>query len=296
MKNIRILLTGYFLVLFIPLAPAVAQGDTFVLSGETLTVGTGTSMDRVVIYPNATLILDGGSITSSPAMDSVEVSAGGKCIMLDGYTDYFLNSGRLEMYGGSTSLSSSENHGYMKLAGGDPGIQIVLFDGVVDIFYPAATRTNLEISASTANPAPAVRIHTLTNSLGYGLFEIGDLGTPSLTYPGGAEYDIDGTYWSPDGDIDMTLTLNVPSNWNGKVLSDRMEVPASTSIVCTIDSAVALTWASFSNRGYQVQSTTNLLSGTWQDLGLPVYDTTGTNLFFDQANEGLKANRAKVIH
>jgi len=248
MKRIPSTCLGTFLILFAFLTTAPAA-DTYVLSGETLRVGEGEHYERIVVYPHGTLLIDGGSITQAPpiTLDSVEVSAGGSCVMTNGVIDYFMNNGRVEMYGGSTGSSSSENHGYMMLAGGDPGGQIVQQGGVLDIFYTATTRTNLEIS-------------------------------------------------SPGGNFNATVTHLIPTNWNGTIVSEPMVAPSPTDVVCQIDSAIELTWPSVSNRGYQVQYTTNLLSGDWQDLGSPVYSTTGTNLVFDEADEDIKAYRAKTLH
>jgi len=217
--------------------------------------------------------------------------------MMDGVTDYIENNGRLELYGGTAgAVDSSVNRGYIKMAGGDIGFQIIQFGGVIDIFYPAATRTNLEVNCGNSTPPDAVRLFTLTNSLGYGQFDVSQLGPPARVYPGGGEYEVDCTFWSPDGDVESTIVLNIPTNWTGSLLCEPVTVPASTSIVCMIDSAVDLTWGSLSNRGYQVQTTTNLLSDVWEDLGTPVYNTQFGNLYFDEANEAIKAYRAKVVH
>jgi len=287
---------GIFLLLF-GLLPAADAADTYVLSGETLQVGAGDHHERVVVYPQGTLLIQGGSITQAPPihMDSVEVSAGGRCVMTNGVIDYFMNNGHVEMYGGSTGSSSSENHGYLMLAGGDPGGQIVQKGGVLDLFYTATTRTNLEISSDNNNPPDATRIFSISNSLGFGMFEVGDLPLVVVAPPW-AEVTMDVTFWTPTGNFNATLTHLIPTNWNGTIVSEPMVAPSPTDVVCQIDSAVELEWASISNRGYQVQYTTNLLSGTWQNLGSPVYSTEGTNQYFDSANEEIKAYRAKILH
>jgi hypothetical protein len=298
MKRVHALTPICLLTLLLCLGTATAQTDTFIYSGETMTVGPGDTYERVVVYPNATLIIDGGSITQSPpvTMNSVEVTAGGTCVMIDGNTDFFFNNGRLEMYGGRGGPSSSANHGYIKLAGGDLGQQIVMMGGILEIFYPAATRTNLEISAYNQNAADAIRLFTTSNSLGYGFFEIGDLPPLVVVSPPYGTFEMEATFWSPDGEIDATIAYLIPTNWNGMIICEPFEIPASTSIVCTIDSAIDLTWGSVSNRGYQVQTTTNLLSDVWENLGTPVYNTQFENLYFDEANEDIKAYRAKIVH
>ncbi|MDB6125495.1 MAG: hypothetical protein JWQ71_4488 [Pedosphaera sp.] len=65
-------------------------------------------------------------------------------------------------------------------------------------------------------------------------------------------------------------------------------------IVATIAPAVQISWNSQANTAYQVQSTTNINSGTWIDVGTPVQGTGGTVFTFD-ATAGQAAKFYRIV-
>ncbi len=294
-KSCRI---GLFLALLaLPGMTRAGTVQTLIPSGETLVV-TNDFYARCTVHPNATLLIEGGSITQAPPVTNaaVEIAAGGTCVMRSGHADYFNNNGRLQFLGGSTSLSSTENHGYMILAGGDPGIQIVNQGGFLDLYRPAAGRTNLEISADNSVPGDIIRIFSITNTLGYGWFDIEDLSPLVVVYPPYAEFEMSAKFWDNGSNFYADLTFLIPTNWNGLIISEPFDIPPTNEITLAIEPAVGLSWASTNHRGYQVQSTSNLVSGTWSDFGLPVPSLSPTNRMFDVLRGTSWTYRARILY
>jgi hypothetical protein len=70
--------------------------------------------------------------------------------------------------------------------------------------------------------------------------------------------------------------MNETNNWTTSYISafrfgvERLGSP----------SGLRLTWSSVANASYQVQSTTNLASGQWKDVGEPLLGTGGIQYFF----------------
>ena len=101
-------------------ARAVRAASLDVDFGQTIVVSNGAVYDSAVVRNGGVLILDGGAIGTN-ALPSVNVEAGGRFVVYDGEINYFDNRGSVELYGGRQSTYSSENRGYLRIAGGDPG-------------------------------------------------------------------------------------------------------------------------------------------------------------------------------
>jgi hypothetical protein len=75
-------------------------------------------------------------------------------------------------------------------------------------------------------------------------------------------------------DISANGKLFAYGTANGTVVVARM--PLILSEVKRVENQIVLSWQGGSGR-YQLQSCTNLIIGTWQNMGGPTVDTTATN-------------------
>ena len=254
-------------------AHAATAQSLDVLLGQTVTVATGQVYAAATVRNGGTLVLDGGAIGTN-ATPSVLVEAGGRFIFNSGTIRYFENHGVAELYGGRQSTDSSENRGYVKYAGGDPGIQLVHFDGTVDVYYTATNRTAWEIDSTTTNGTPQIRFFCLSNSLAVGSYAYAAL-VPASYYSFGKVYHDAARFWTPSGtQLVAQVDVSIASNWAGTVWSYGYSGPGSPTVA--VRPAVEISWNAQSGRTYQVQSTTDLVAGVWRNLGAPVL-SQGTN-------------------
>lgn len=284
-----------FALVFGMAAAAWAAGLTVDL-GQTRSVGVGQVYESATVRNGGVLILDGGIISNAaaPAAPSVVVEAGGRFVMNSGAIHYYDNRGVVELYGGRQSTESSENRGYLRVAGGDPGSYLINFgDGVVDIYHAATSRPAWEVSGSGTSGIPAIRFFSVTNTLAPGSYSFATL--PTTVYrPGGKEYHDVATNWTPVGLTGQTVTINLDTNWPGKVWVMAYAQP--TVITSDIRTAVEVIWKSTSGRVYQVQSTTNLISGPWVSVGLPVHAASNLASVCDPADDTNKVYRIVQRH
>lgn len=288
-------LAGWTLLTLLVSVPAHAV-SLEVLMGQTRVVTTGQVFDTATVRNGGVLILDGGVISNGSP--SITVDAGGRFIFNSGYIHYFDNRGSTELYGGTQSGDSSENRGYVKYAGGDPGpggSQLVHFDGRVDVYYVPTNRVLWEINGASTNGNPSVHLYTIANSLSAGSYTYNTLPTSLNLGPGGKVYYDIVTYWrpgplSPAQQIDILLV----TNWPGKVwVYNYIPLPVYTSSVRT---AVEINWNAVSGHTYQVQCTTDLLSGVWQNLGVPVNPDSSTGSVCDTTYATNKMYRVLLRH
>lgn len=254
-------------------AGAASAASLDVDFGQTVVVSNGAVYDDAVVRNGGVLILDGGAIGTN-ATPSVNVEAGGRFVVNAGAINYFENRGTVELYGGRQSTSSSENRGYLRIAGGDPGIQIVHLDGTLDVFSTATNRTAWEIDSTTTNGNPQIRLYCVSNSLAPGSYPYAAL-TPASHYSFGKVYHDQARFW-PNTQIVAQVDIAVASNWPGLVHSYAYSGPKSP--VLRTRPAIEISWTSQTGRTYQVQRCTNLVGGIWYNLGLPVF-AHGTNSF-----------------
>ena len=273
--------------------PRAAAASLDIGLGQTRAVAAGEIFDSAVVRNGGVLILDGGLIGTN-ALPSVLVEEGGRFVFNSGAINYFDNRGVTELYGGTQSTFSSENRGYLKIAGGDPGIQIVHFDGTLDVYHTATNRTVWEIDSATTSAAPQIRFHSLSNSLAVGSYTYATL-APTTPFPGGKTYHDLAKFWTPSGtqlvaQVDVTL----PSNWLGKVWSYKYTTPAAPT--SSVRTAVEISWTAATGRTYQVQATTNLIAGAWRNLELPVTCDSTTGSVLDATADTNKTYRVLLRH
>ena len=273
--------------------PSASAASLDVGLGQTFVVSTGQLFDYAVVRNGGVLVLDGGLIGTN-ALPSVLVEEGGRFVFNSGAINYFENRGVAELYGGTQSTSSSENRGYLKIAGGDPGTQIGHFDGTVDVYHTATNRTAWEIDSATTNGDPQIRFFSLSNSLAAGSYTFATL-TPTTPFPGGKTYHDLARFWTPSGtQLVAQVDVMLPSNWPGKVWSYKYTAP--TSPTSSVRTAVEISWTAVSGRTYQVQATTNLISGPWRNLELPTMCESATGSVFDAASDTNKTYRVLLRH
>lgn len=234
--------------------------------GQTVVVSNGAVYDTAVVRNGGVLILDGGAIGTN-ATPSVNVEAGGRFVVYDGLINYFENRGIVELYGGRQSTDSSENRGYLRIAGGDPGIQIVHLDGTLDVYSTATNRTSWEIDSTVTNGNPLIRLYCVSNTLAPGIYPYASL-TPASYYSFGKVYHDQARFW-PNTQIVAQVDISVASNWPGLVYSYARSGPKSP--VLRTRPAIEISWASQTGHTYQVQRCTNLVGAIWSNLGLPVH-------------------------
>ena len=264
-----------------------------VLLGQTVTVATGQIYSAATVRNGGTLVLDGGAIGTN-ATPSVLVEAGGRFIFNSGTIRYFENHGVAELYGGRQSTDSSENRGYVKYAGGDPGIQLVHFDGTVDVYYTATNRTAWEIDSPTTNGSPQIRFFCLSNSLAVGSYAYAAL-VPASYYSFGKVYHDAARFWTPSGtQLVAQVDVSIASNWAGTVWSYGYSGPASPTVA--VRPAVEISWNAQSGRTYQVQSTTDLVAGVWRNLGTPVLSQGTNTAALDSMPDTNKTYRVLLRH
>ncbi|OGV45944.1 MAG: hypothetical protein A2X46_07150 [Lentisphaerae bacterium GWF2_57_35] len=288
-------ITGVWLIsiLLCGLLMDLALGASLeVTLGETHVVTTGQVYDAAVVHNGGVLILDGGIIGTN-AFPSITVEEGGRFVFNAGLIRYFENSGVTELYGGRQATDSSVNRGYLKLAGGDPGIQIIHNEGTLDVYYTATNRTAWEIDSPSTSTAPAIRFFSLTNSLSTGSYTYGTL-TPASYYAFGKVYHSTGAFWAVGAPMVARIDISVWSNWQGRVWSYGYTAPVA--FTSTVRTAVEIAWNAVSGRTYQVQYTTNLLANAWQNLGLPVQARSVTGSVCDTAYITNKTYRVLVRH
>lgn len=273
--------------------PSASAASLDVGLGQTRVVATGENFDSAVVRNGGVLILDGGLVGTN-ALPSVLVEEGGRFVFNSGTINYFENRGVTELYGGIQSTFSSENRGYLKIAGGDPGIQIVHFAGTVDVYHTATNRTAWEIDSATTNGDPQIRFFSLSNSLAVGSYTFATL-APTTPFPGGKTYHDLARFWTPAGtQLVAQVDVMLPSNWPGKVWSYKYTAPAAPT--SSLQTAIEISWIATSGRTYQVQTTTNLISGAWRNLALPVTCDSTTGSVLDAAADTNKTYRVLLHH
>ena len=273
MKRATPIAAMIFLAILFDGGSAASAASLDVDFGQTVVVSNGAVYDDAVVRNGGVLILDGGAIGTN-ALPSVSVEAGGRFVVYDGTINYFENRGIVELYGGRQSTFSSENRGYLRIAGGDPGIQIVHLDGTLDVYSTATNRTAWEIDSSTTNGSPQIRLYCVSNSLAPGSYPYAGL-TPASYYPFGKVYHDQARFW-PNTQIVAQVDIAVVSNWPGTVYSYAHSGPKAP--VLRTRPAIEISWASQTGHTYQVQRCTNLVEAVWHNLGLPVF-AQGTNSF-----------------
>ena len=290
--------TRRFVRNFLPLglafaAQAAAAQSLDVALGQTVTVATGEVYDAATVRNGGTLVLEGGAIGTN-ATPSVLVEAGGRFIFNSGNIRYFENHGVAELYGGRQSTDSSENRGYVKYAGGDPGFQLVHFDGTVDVYYTATNRTAWEIDSTTTNGSPQIRFFSVSNSLAAGSYTYATL-VPASYYGFGKVYHDAARFWTPSGtQLVAQIDVSIASNWPGKVWSYKYSGPLSPTVV--VRPAVEISWNAQSGRTYQVQTTTDLVAGAWRNLGTPILSQDTNAAAFDSMPDSNKTYRVLLRH
>jgi len=259
--------------------------------GQTVVVSNGMNYDSAVVRNGGVLILDGGAIGTN-AMPSVNVEAGGRFVVYDGAINYFENRGIVELYGGRQSTDSSENRGYLRIAGGDPGIQIVHMDGTLDLYSTVTNRTAWEIDSTTTNGNPKIRLYCVSNTLAPGTYTYASL-TPASYYSFGKVYHDQARFW-PNTQIVAQVDIAVDSNWPGLVYSYAHSGPKSP--VLRTQPAIQISWASQTGHTYQVQRCTNLVGAIWRNFGLPVYATGTNSSVLDNTSDTNTAYRLQLLN
>ncbi len=259
--------------------------------GQTVVVSNGMNYDSAVVRNGGVLILDGGAIGTN-AMPSVNVEAGGRFVVYDGAINYFENRGIVELYGGRQSTDSSENRGYLRIAGGDPGIQIVHMDGTLDLYSTVTNRTAWEIDSTTTNGNPKIRLYCVSNTLAPGTYTYASL-TPASYYSFGKVYHDQARFW-PNTQIVAQVDIAVDSNWPGLVYSYAHSGPKSP--VLRTQPAIQISWASQTGHTYQVQRCTNLVGAIWRNFGLPVYATGTNSSVLDTTSDTNTAYRLQLLN
>lgn len=241
-----------------------------------ITVYPGQVFDDATVQSNGVLIMGGGVIgTDTDSTASVTVLQGGRFYMNAGRIGYFDNRGIAELYGGAQSTSASENRGYLKIAGYDPGIQLVHYTGTVDVFYLATNRTLWEIYSVVTNGAPAIRFFSLTNTLATGTYTYGTL--PASSIPPGRVHTNHALCWNPLTNKSVRTEIVIATNWSGTV-EVRSYVPVSPiAITGRLQQAspLLLSWNSESGRVYQIEDALSLPLQDWLASGPPT-TATGT--------------------
>lgn len=268
-------------------APAASLNVDF---GQTMVVSNGAVYDDAVVRNGGVLILDGGAIGTN-AMPSVNVEAGGRFVVYGGTINYFENRGIVELYGGQQSTISSENRGYLRIAGGDPGIQIVHLDGTLDVYSTATNRPAWEIDSTTTNGNPQIRLYCVSNSLAPGSYPYAAL-TPASYNSSGKIYHDQARFW-PNTQIVVQVNISMASNWPGLVQSIVRSNPKSP--VLRTRPAIEVYWTSQTGRTYQVQRCTNLVGGVWNNLGLPVHAQSTNSSVLDLMPDTNATYRLQVL-
>jgi len=247
---------------------------------STITVSPGQEYDYATVQSNGVLIMNGGvvGITSAPT-PSVTVSTGGRFYMNAGLIQFFDNRGVAELYGGSQSTFTSENRGYVKIAGYDPGIQLAHYTGTVEVFHLATNRTNWEIISEVTDGAPVIRFFSLTNTLAAGTYTVATL--PKTTLGNLAFHTNHAQFWNPLTNTSVRTDVNMRTTWPGtvEVLS---YVPVSPiAITCRVQSSSTVFpgnpevfWNTESGRVYQVERALDLGLQDWV-APLPPVTATG---------------------
>ena len=242
-----------------------------------ITIYPGQVFDYATVQSNGVLIMSGGAIgTNSYPTSSVTVLQGGRFYMNAGRIQYFDNRGITEMYGGAQSTVSSENRGYVKVAGGDPGIQLSHYTGTVDVFYLATTRTNWEIISEVTDGAPIVRFFSLTNTLAPGIYTVATL--PKTTLGNLAFHTNHALFWNPLTNKSVRTDLNIRTNWPGtvEVLSYVPVSPIAITSRIQQASPLMLSWNAQSGRVYQIEDALSLPLQDWLPSGAPITATGAT--------------------
>jgi len=256
----------------------------------------GQYYDSAIVRSNGTLVMNGGGIGTNLLVftPSVTVEQGGQFYFNDGLIKDFENDGIVEFYGGRQSTVSSVNRGYVKLAGGDPGIQLIHHKGTVDVYYLATNRLAWEINSEVTNNAPAIRIFSLTNSVPVGIYTYATLpGWASTPY--GKSNSTYSLQWAPVTNKQLKTEITIASNWLGTVTIAQY-IPIS-GITCSIRRTAfnEVSWNSVSGRTYQVQDALDLiLEGDWYNTGTPTYSTS-TNSLINDANPFLDNRYYRVL-
>lgn len=237
-----------------------------------VTVYPGQEFDYATVQSNGVLIMSGGAIGTN-FTPSVTVVQGGRFHMNDGRIQDFDNRGITELYGGAQSTSSSENRGYVKIAGGDPGIQLIHYTGTVDVFYLATNRTSWEIYSVTTSGAPTIRFFSLTNTLTAGTYTYAAL--PSASIPPGRVHTNHALLWNPLTNTSVRTEILIATNWPGSVVVQVYTQLDAHSVTCSIQQAspVAVSWNSVSGRTYQIEDALTLTPDDWLAVGVPVTAT-----------------------
>ena len=152
-------------------AGAASAASLDVDFGQTVVVSNGAVYDDAVVRNGGVLILDGGAIGTN-ATPSVNVEAGGRFVVNAGAINYFENRGTVELYGGRQSTSSSENRGYLRIAGAIPASRSSIWTALWTSFPRPPTarrgrstrprRTAIPRSACIAFPTPSPPAAILT--------------------------------------------------------------------------------------------------------------------------------------
>lgn len=259
--------------------------------GETAVVGAGQSFGVATVRNGGVLVMEGGAITND--FGSVTNEAGGRLIFNSGYIHDFVNYGLAELYGGTQSLVSSENRGYLKLAGGDPGIQIVHFGSMLDVYSYATNRTAWEISSDTTNGAPGIRIFCLSSSLPVNTYTWNTLPTHA-GFPGGRVCRTTNRFWVSGVVWTGIIDISVRTNWGGSVKIVTYVPP--TTVTSGVRPAVEVTWNAVAGRTYQVQKSTDLIGGVWTSVGLPYVAQSALGSVCDSAGNTGTSYRVLIRH
>ena len=257
------------------LAISASALSLVVNTNSVFTLFPGQYYDSAIVRNNGVLIMNGGAIGTNVS-PSVTIEAGGRFCFNGGLIQDFDNRGMVEFYGGRQSTVTSVNRGYVILAGGDPGIQLSHWDGVLDIHYLATNRTAWEVDATTAIATPIIRIFSLTNSLSPDFYHYGTL--PSVPIPPGAVHTNHALLWNPATNREVRTEIIMASNWPGSVHVLAYAQPPANSITCFIhrSSPVEVGWSSLTGRTYQVEDAFDLGIQDWFALGTPVPGTGTT--------------------
>jgi hypothetical protein len=242
-----------------------------------ITVYPGQVYDYATVQSNGVLIMSGGAIgTNSAPIASVTVLQGGWFYMNAGNIQYFDNRGVTELYGGAQSSESSENRGYVKIAGGDPGFQLLHYTGTVDVIHLATNRTSWEISSAVTSGSPTIRFFSLTNTLAAGTYTSATL--PKSSTPAGHVHTNHALFWNPISNTSVRTDIQIASNWPGSVVVQVYTQLADHSVTCAIRqvSPVNVSWNSVSGRVYQIEDALSLTAQDWLAVGVPVTATGST--------------------
>lgn len=263
-------------MLFVPQVRAVSI-DVF--PGPPIRTLPGSYFDSARIRNGGTLILHEAAIgTNAPGgFASVTNNSGGRFVMNSGAIHSFDNSGTMEFYGGSQSTVSSENRGTLILAGGDPGFQLVHFDGTVEVYHLAASRTNWEIDASGSS---VIRIHCVTNSLPFGTYTYATL-PAGTSIPGGKTYRNHAQTWAPGGNRELATDITILSDWSGSVEIVAYTPPALPALSISRGTFTEVRWGTEADRSYQLEATLDLTAQEWVPFEPPKAGTGGTVTSFD---------------